>query len=156
MSSAISVRLDDEALRALARLEATGLSRSEAIRRAILGSAGRLQRRAALAAEVAALEADEDDRREMLEVAATMETTRAAGDVHEFRMPRGAGHEQQGRRHGVIVQASELLPRSVVLVAPTSRSARPASFRPEIDLFGQTTRVLVSRSALSTAPGLVS
>lgn len=56
-----------------------------------------------------------------------------------------AGHEQQGRRYGVIVQASEFLPRSVVLVAPTSRSARPASFRPEIDLFGETTRVLVEQ-----------
>jgi predicted transcriptional regulator len=79
MSSAISVRLDDETLRALAQLEATGLSRSEAIRRAILDSAAQLQRRAALAAEVAALEADESDRREMLEVAALMETMRAAG-----------------------------------------------------------------------------
>jgi|RhiMetdeSRZDD1v2_1073273.scaffolds.fasta_scaffold98582_5 Arc/MetJ-type ribon-helix-helix transcriptional regulator len=79
MSSAISVRLDAEALRALAQLEATGLSRSEAIRRAILDSAARLQRRAALAAEVAALEADEDDRREMLEIAALMEIMRAAG-----------------------------------------------------------------------------
>jgi predicted transcriptional regulator len=79
VSSAISVRLDDEALRALAQLEATGLSRSEAIRRAILDSAARLQRRAALAAEVAALEADEDDRHEMLEVAAMMESMRAAG-----------------------------------------------------------------------------
>ena len=79
VSSAISVRLDDDALRALAQLEATGLSRSEAIRRAILDSAARLQRRAALAAEVAALEADEDDRREMLEVAAMMESMRAAG-----------------------------------------------------------------------------
>ena len=67
------------------------------------------------------------------------------GDVHEFRRPRGAGHEQQGRRYGVIVQASELLPRSVVLVAPTSRNARPASFRPEIDLLGETTRVLVEQ-----------
>ena len=79
VSSAISVRLNAEALRALAQLEATGLSRSEAIRRAILDSAARLQRRAALAAEVAALEADEDDRREMLEVAALMEILRATG-----------------------------------------------------------------------------
>jgi predicted transcriptional regulator len=79
MSSAISVRLDAEALRALAQLEATGLSRSEAIRRAILDGAARLQRRAALAAEVAALEADGDDRREMLEVAALMEILRATG-----------------------------------------------------------------------------
>jgi predicted transcriptional regulator len=77
MSSAISVRLDNEALQALAQLEATGLSRSEAIRRAILDSAGRLRKRAVLAAEVAELEADEDDRREMLEVATLMESMRA-------------------------------------------------------------------------------
>jgi predicted transcriptional regulator len=79
MPSAISVRLDPEAMRALALLEATGVSRSEAIRRAILDSAGRLQRRAALAAEVAALEADAADRCEMLEVAALMESMRAPG-----------------------------------------------------------------------------
>jgi len=79
MTSAISVRLDAETLRALAQLEATGLSRSEAIRQAIIDSAARLQRRAALADEVAALEADEDDQREMFEVAAVMEIMRAAG-----------------------------------------------------------------------------
>jgi len=67
------------------------------------------------------------------------------GDVYAFRPPRGTGHEQQGRRYGVIVQANEMLPRSVVLVAPTSHSARPASFRPEIDLLGETTRVLVEQ-----------
>ena len=67
------------------------------------------------------------------------------GDVHEFRLPRGTGHEQQGRRYGVIVQANEFLPRSVVLVAPTSRSARPASFRPEIHLLGEPTRILVEQ-----------
>jgi predicted transcriptional regulator len=79
MSSAISVRLDPDAMRALAQLEATGISRSEAIRRAILDSASRIRRRAALAAEVAALEADEDDRREMLDVASFMESLRASG-----------------------------------------------------------------------------
>ena len=79
MSPAISVRLDPEALRALAQLESTGLSRSEAIRQAILDSAERLHRRAAIAAEAAALEADADDRREMLEVADFMESMRAPG-----------------------------------------------------------------------------
>lgn len=74
---AISLRLDDEAFRALSQLEAAGLSRSEAIRRAIIDSAARLQRRKALAQEVAALEADEDDRREMMEVATVMESLRA-------------------------------------------------------------------------------
>jgi mRNA interferase MazF len=67
------------------------------------------------------------------------------GDVHEFLPPQRQGHEQRGPRFGVVVQANELLPRSVVLVAPTSRIARPASFRPEIDLFGETTRVLVEQ-----------
>lgn len=74
---AISLRLDDEAFRALSQLEAAGLSRSEAIRRAIIDSAARLQRGKALAQEVAALEADEDDRREMMEVATVMESLRA-------------------------------------------------------------------------------
>ena len=67
------------------------------------------------------------------------------GDVHRFRLPRGAGHEQVGERHGVILQANELLPRSVVIVAPTSRSARPASFRPEAHVAGNVTRVLVEQ-----------
>ncbi|HYN34997.1 MAG TPA: type II toxin-antitoxin system PemK/MazF family toxin [Ilumatobacteraceae bacterium] len=38
-----------------------------------------------------------------------------------------------------------MLPRSVILVAPTSRSARPASFRPERSIAGTTTRVLVEQ-----------
>ena len=67
------------------------------------------------------------------------------GDVYELRLPRGVGHEQQGLRFGVLVQANEMLPRSVVLIAPTSRSARAASFRPEIDVAGQLTRVLVEQ-----------
>jgi hypothetical protein len=71
------VRLDDETLRALARLEASGLTRSQAIRKAILDAAERVRRRESLAAEVKALEADEADRREMLEVAALMESLRA-------------------------------------------------------------------------------
>lgn len=67
------------------------------------------------------------------------------GDVFELRLPKGKGHEQQGRRFGVVVQADEFLPRSVVLVAPTSRSARSASFRPEIVVEGERTRVLVEQ-----------
>lgn len=67
------------------------------------------------------------------------------GDIHEFRPPGGSGHLQQGRRCGVIVQANELLPRSVVLVAPTSRSAKPASFRPAVEVLGETTWVLVEQ-----------
>ncbi len=79
MPKAVSVRLDDEAVRALATLEATGMSRSEAIRTALVQSAARLGDRQVLAAEVAALEADEDDRAEMLAVADLMEQLRASG-----------------------------------------------------------------------------
>lgn len=67
------------------------------------------------------------------------------GDVHRFRLPKGVGHEQHGDRFAVVVQADEFLPRSVVIVAPTSRSARPASFRPETDIEGDITRVLVEQ-----------
>jgi mRNA interferase MazF len=67
------------------------------------------------------------------------------GDVYRFRLPKGIGHEQHGERFGVVVQANEFLPRSVVIVAPTSRSARAASFRPDIDLGGERTRVLVEQ-----------
>jgi mRNA interferase MazF len=67
------------------------------------------------------------------------------GDVYRFRLPKGIGHEQRGERFGVVVQADEFLPRSVVIVAPTSGSARAASFRPEIDIAGERTRVLVEQ-----------
>lgn len=77
MARAISIRLDEEAERALARLEASGMTRSEAIRKALVESAQTLRRRQQIAEEVAALEADEADREEMLEVASVMESLRA-------------------------------------------------------------------------------
>lgn len=55
------------------------MNRSEAIRSALVASAEHMGRGAALAAEVAALEADEADRAEMREVAALMESLRAPG-----------------------------------------------------------------------------
>ena len=65
------------------------------------------------------------------------------GDVFALRLPKGVGHEQYGRRFGVVVQSDTFLPRSVVLVAPTSISAKPASFRPEVRVEATPTRVLV-------------
>jgi hypothetical protein len=79
VAQAISVRLDDDALQALRALESSGLSRSQAIRTALIGSARRLRRSRELAAEVASLEADPADRNEMLAVAALMESLRAPG-----------------------------------------------------------------------------
>ena len=78
MAHAISVRLDDQAEKALRALEASGLSRSEAIRSALIESARRLRKSSELASEVAALEVDEADRQEMLEVASLMESLRAS------------------------------------------------------------------------------
>jgi mRNA interferase MazF len=67
------------------------------------------------------------------------------GDLFALRLPKGIGHEQHGQRYGVIVQSDALLPRSVVLIAPTSTSARNASFRPAIDIDGTETKVLVEQ-----------
>lgn len=67
------------------------------------------------------------------------------GDIYRVRLPSRGGHEQQGSRYAVLVQADELLGLSTVLVAPTSRSVRAASFRPEVDIGGQRTRVMVEQ-----------
>jgi len=67
------------------------------------------------------------------------------GEVFRFKIPKGLGYEQHGVRFGVVVQADEFLPRSVVVVAPTSRSARPASFRPPVEVEGETTLVLIEQ-----------
>ena len=73
----ISVRLDEQARRALAELEATGMSRSDAVRRGLVAAAQRLRERQRLIDEVAELAADETDRAEAAEVAAMMEDLRA-------------------------------------------------------------------------------
>ena len=67
------------------------------------------------------------------------------GDIYRIRLPTVRGREQAGRRFGVIVQAGELLGLSTAIVAPTSRSAAAATFRPEIDLANERTRVLVEQ-----------
>ena len=71
------------------------------------------------------------------------------GELFHLPAPRsGRGHEQRGARYAVVVQADEFLDLSTVLVAPTSTSARPASFRPTITLEGQETRVLVEQTTV--------
>lgn len=67
------------------------------------------------------------------------------GEVVKLTAPRARGHEQRGARPGVVVQADELLDLSTVMVAPTSRSARAATFRPAVDVAGTETRVLVDQ-----------
>jgi Arc/MetJ-type ribon-helix-helix transcriptional regulator len=74
----ISVRLDEDAVAALRVLTREGVSRSEAIREALVERAARRDR-GLLASEAAALAADEGDRQEAAEVRDLMESLRAAG-----------------------------------------------------------------------------
>jgi mRNA interferase MazF len=68
------------------------------------------------------------------------------GDVYQLKAPRDAkGDEQRGNRYAVVVQ-SNLLPLTTWLVAPTSTSARPTSFRPEVEVESKTTLVLVEQT----------
>jgi mRNA interferase MazF len=53
-------------------------------------------------------------------------------------------HEQRGRRYGLVLSLSAM-PWSVVTIIPTSRSAQPAVFRPELDVAGAATRFLVDQ-----------
>ena len=68
------------------------------------------------------------------------------GEVFRLPAPRSArGREQRGARYAVVVQADEFLHLSTTIVAPTSTSARPATFRPVISVGGEDTRVLVEQ-----------
>ena len=67
------------------------------------------------------------------------------GEIYRVRLPARRGREQAGPRYALIVQAEELLGLSTVIVAPTSRSAARATFRPEIEVAGETTLVLVEQ-----------
>jgi mRNA interferase MazF len=67
------------------------------------------------------------------------------GEIYRVNLSATRGHEQRGRRYGVIVQADALLGLSTVLIAPTSRSATAATFRPEVEIDGQMTRVLIEQ-----------
>ncbi|QQW36030.1 type II toxin-antitoxin system PemK/MazF family toxin [Mycobacterium marinum] len=84
------------------------------------------------------------------------------GEVFQLRAPRGSrGHEQSSSRYAVVVQ-SDQLPLSTWLVAPTSTSARAASFRPEVEIADVNTRVLAEQAAavdpgrLGTSVGFLS
>lgn len=71
------------------------------------------------------------------------------GEVFRLPSARGArGREQRGARYAVVVQADEFLHLSTTIVAPTSTTVRPASFRPMITLNGSDTRVLVEQTTV--------
>lgn len=64
------------------------------------------------------------------------------GDVHSIKLPKRKARVQHGPRYAVIVQRDSLLALSTVVICPTSRSAQPASFHPEIELNEESTKVL--------------
>jgi len=64
-----------------------------------------------------------------------------------YRLPaRGKGHEQQGPRYAVVLQP-DWLTLSTWVVAFTSISARPTSFRPEVEVQERRTLVMCDQIA---------
>lgn len=64
-----------------------------------------------------------------------------------YRVDFGAakrGHEQRGRRYGVVLSPTSM-PWNVVTVVPSSTQAQPAVFRPELEIMGTPTRFLVDQ-----------
>ena len=115
-SRVVRARLDEQSEAALAVLVREGRNESEAVSAALVEAGRRRRRRSDVAEEVRRLVEDPADTA-----------------------------EQRGPRFGVVVQAGELLGLSTVIVAPTSRSAAPATFRPEIEVAGDATRILVEQ-----------
>ena len=71
------------------------------------------------------------------------------GEVFRLPSPRAIrGREQRGARYAIVVQADEFLHLSTTIVAPTSTSALPATFRPVISVDGEYTRVLVEQTTV--------
>lgn len=66
------------------------------------------------------------------------------GAVYRIDLGRPRGHEQAGRRFGLVVSPSDS-PLSVVTVVPTSTSAGPSIHRPQLEIGGRPTRMLVDQ-----------
>ena len=70
------------------------------------------------------------------------------GDVYRLKRPPSAqGHEQQGERHAVVVQANAYDHLSTRLVAPTTTKSFGSMIHPAVELLGQDVRVLVEHTA---------
>jgi mRNA interferase MazF len=54
------------------------------------------------------------------------------------------GHEQRGRRLGLVISIEQNA-WSTVTIIPTSTSAQPAVFRPEVIIAGRDTRILIDQ-----------
>ena len=63
------------------------------------------------------------------------------GAVYEVDLGSARGHEQRGKRPGLVVSTWNRA-WSVVTIIPTSTSAGPSLYRPELEVAGRTTRFL--------------
>jgi mRNA interferase MazF len=67
------------------------------------------------------------------------------GDLYRLHSDKNTtGPEQRGPRYAVAIQSDGIL-LSTLIVAPTSTSVQPAIFRPEIEMEGVRTRVLIDQ-----------
>lgn len=66
------------------------------------------------------------------------------GAVYRIDLGQARGHEQRGRRFGLVISPTDS-PLSVVTVVPTSTSAGPSNHRPELEIAGRQTRMLVDQ-----------
>jgi mRNA interferase MazF len=67
------------------------------------------------------------------------------GDLYRLRPAKdAAGNEQRSPRYAVAIQSNAIM-LSTLIVAPTSTSAQPAIFRPEIEMDGTRTLVLIDQ-----------
>lgn len=66
------------------------------------------------------------------------------GAVYRIDLGRPRSHEQGGKRLGLVVSPSDS-PLSVVTVIPTSTSAGPSLHRPELEVAGRVTRLLIDQ-----------
>jgi mRNA interferase MazF len=69
------------------------------------------------------------------------------GDVYRLKKSRSAqGHEQQGERYAVVIQANAYEHLSTWLVAPTTTKSFGSMIHPTVELLGQDVRVLVEQT----------
>ncbi len=66
------------------------------------------------------------------------------GAVYRIDLGHRQGHEQGGKRLGLVLSPSDS-PLSVATVVPTSTSAGPSVHRPELEVAGRLTRMLVDQ-----------
>ena len=55
------------------------------------------------------------------------------------------GHEQRGRRLGLVISIEQNDAWSVVTIIPTSTSAQASVFRPEVVIAGRETKILIDQ-----------